>query len=178
MFHLHVSRSSSLRGRRLKGKEKGVLGARERSGRSLYQFQVHGRAPRRTGIYDQKEQLFTARKFHFCSHRSFRAPGVPSSRYECVIQMQINSESHQRVGLALQATVETRVRNKILRPANSKYHYSYLFFYKINKGDLPSMYSCAFWCEFIDLVGVFWLLLFDHYHFPRVRTPISDLTLV
>ena len=40
------------------------------------------------------------------------------------------------------------------------------------------MYSCAFWCEFIDLVGVFWLLLFDHYHFPQVRTPISDLTLV
>ena len=33
------------------------------------------------------------------------------------------------------------------------------------------MYSCAFWCEFIDLVGVFWLLLFDHYHFPQVRTP-------
>ena len=57
MFHLHVSRSSSLRGRRLKGKEKGVLGARERSGRSLYQFQVHGRAPRRTGVYDQMEQL-------------------------------------------------------------------------------------------------------------------------
>ena len=70
------------------------------------------------------------------------------------------------------------MRNKILRPANSKYRYSYLFFYKINKGDLPSMYSCAFWCEFIDLVGVFWLLLFDHYHFPQVRTPISDLTLV
>ena len=70
------------------------------------------------------------------------------------------------------------MRNKILRPANSKYHYSYLFFYKINKGDLPSMYSCAFWCEFIDLVGVFWLLLFDHYHFPQVRTPLSDLTLV
>ena len=70
------------------------------------------------------------------------------------------------------------MRNKILRPANSKYHYSYLFFYKINNGDLPSMYSCAFWCEYIDLVGVFWLLLFDHYHFPQVRTPLSDLTLV
>ena len=70
------------------------------------------------------------------------------------------------------------MRNKILRPANSKYHYSYLFFYKINNGDSPSMYSCAFWCEYIDLVGVFWLLLFDHYHFPQVRTPLSDLTLV
>ena len=34
-------------------------------------------------------------------------------------------------------------------------HYSYLFFYKINKGDLPLMYSCVFWCEFIDLVGFF-----------------------
>ena len=45
------------------------------------------------------------------------------------------------------------MRNKILRSENAKYHYSYLFFYKINKGDLPLMYSCAFWCEFIDLVG-------------------------
>ena len=40
--------------------------------RSLYQFQVHRRAPRRTGAYDQMEQLFTNRKFHFWSHRNFR----------------------------------------------------------------------------------------------------------
>ena len=40
--------------------------------RSLYQFQVNGRAPRRTGVYDQMEQLFTNRKFHFFSHRNFR----------------------------------------------------------------------------------------------------------
>ena len=41
--------------------------------RSLDQFQVHRRAPRRTGVlYDQMEQLFTNRKFHFCSHRNFR----------------------------------------------------------------------------------------------------------
>ena len=40
--------------------------------RSFYQFQVHGRAPLRTGVYDQMEQLFTNRKFHFCSHRNFR----------------------------------------------------------------------------------------------------------
>ena len=44
--------------------------------RSLYQFQVHGkkscRTPRRTGVYHQMEQLFTSRKFHFCSHRNFR----------------------------------------------------------------------------------------------------------
>ena len=41
-----------------------------------YQFQVHGKkicwAPRRTGVYDQMEQLFTNRKFHFCSHWNFR----------------------------------------------------------------------------------------------------------
>ena len=48
-----------------------------------------------------------------------------------------------------------RLRNKILRSANAKYHYSYLFFYKINKGDLPLMYSFVVWCEFIDLVGFF-----------------------
>ena len=47
------------------------------------------------------------------------------------------------------------MRNKILRSANAKYHYSYLFFYKINKGDLRLMYSCVFWCKFIDLVGFF-----------------------
>ena len=40
--------------------------------RSLYQFQVHRRVPRRTGVYDRMEQLFTNRKFHFCYHRNFR----------------------------------------------------------------------------------------------------------
>ena len=40
--------------------------------RSLYQFQAHGRAPPCTGVYDQMEQLFTNRKFHFCYHRNFR----------------------------------------------------------------------------------------------------------
>ena len=35
---------------------------------SLYQFQVHGRVQRRTEVYDQMEQLFTNRKFHFCSN--------------------------------------------------------------------------------------------------------------
>ena len=39
---------------------------------SLYQFQVHGRAPPRTGVYDQMEQLFTNRNFHFSDHRNFR----------------------------------------------------------------------------------------------------------
>ena len=51
------------------------------------------------------------------------------------------------------------MRNKILRSANAKYHYSYLFFYKINKGDLPLMYSCVFWCEFIDLVVFFFRIM-------------------
>ena len=39
---------------------------------SWCQFQVHGRAPPRTRVYDQMEQLFTNRKFHFCYHRNFR----------------------------------------------------------------------------------------------------------
>ena len=51
------------------------------------------------------------------------------------------------------------MRNKILGSANAKYDYSYLFFCKINKGDLPLMYSSVFWCEFIYLVRFFWLLL-------------------
>ena len=63
------------------------------------------------------------------------------------------------MGVALQAIVE--MSNKILRSSDAKYHYSYLFFYKINNGDLSLMYPCVFWCEFIDLVGVFCLLLFD-----------------
>ena len=59
------------------------------------------------------------------------------------------------MGVALQATVE--MSNKILRSSDAKYHYSYLFFYKINNGDLSLMYSCVFWCEFIDLVGFFFV---------------------
>ena len=51
-------------------------------------------------------------------------------------------------------SLRLRMRSKILT-ANPKYHYSYLFFYRINKGDLPLIYSCDFWCEFINLVGFF-----------------------
>ena len=52
--------------------------------RSLYQFQVHRRAPRRTGApYDQMEQLFTNRKFRFCSHRNFRVFFLNGKRPEC-----------------------------------------------------------------------------------------------
>ena len=29
------------------------------------------------------------------------------------------------------------------------------FFYKINKRDIPLVYSYGFWCEFVDLVGFF-----------------------
>ena len=46
----------------------------------------------------------------------------------------------------------------------------YLFFYKINKGDLPLMYSFAFWPEFIDLVVflavIVWPLLVHSYCRP------------
>ena len=46
------------------------------------------------------------------------------------------------------------IRNKIqgLRTLNI---IVFTFFYSINKGDLPLMYSCVFWCEFIDLVVFF-----------------------
>ena len=47
------------------------------------------------------------------------------------------------------------MRNEILRSANARFHFSQLFFYEMNKGDLPLMYSCVFWCEFIALVGFF-----------------------
>ena len=30
-----------------------------------------------------------------------------------------------------------------------------IFFYTKNLGDLPLLYSCNFWCEFIELVGFF-----------------------
>ena len=45
------------------------------------------------------------------------------------------------------------MRNKMLRSANAKYHYSYLFYNKVSKGDLPLMYSCVLGGEFVDLVG-------------------------
>ena len=49
------------------------------------------------------------------------------------------------------------IRNKIqgLRKLNI---IVFTFFYNINKGDLPLMYSCVFQCEFIDLVGFFFVL--------------------
>ena len=43
--------------------------------RSLNQFQVHGRAPRPTGVYDQMEQLFTNQKlsiYYFLGFGDFK----------------------------------------------------------------------------------------------------------
>ena len=55
----------------------------------FYQFQVHGnkicRASRRIGVYDQMEQLFTNRKFHFCSHPNFRVFFLNGKRTQCFI---------------------------------------------------------------------------------------------
>ena len=57
----------------------------------------------------------------------------PSSRYECVMEINVlNTESVSRYKQPFRLCM----RNKILRSANAKYHYSQLFFYKINKGDL------------------------------------------
>ena len=60
--------------------------------RSLYQFQVHGRTPPRTGVYDQMEQLFTNRKFHFCHHRNFRVFFLngkrPKTRHSCSLNWE------------------------------------------------------------------------------------------
>ena len=51
----------------------------------------------------------------------------------------------------LKVAVVDRFNCKILRSVNAKYQF-YLFLYKINKGDLPLMYSCVLWCEFIYFV--------------------------
>ena len=72
--------------------------------RSLYQFQVHGRAPPRTGVYDQMEQLFTNRKFHFCYHRNFRVfflngkrPGPRLNKKKRMSVLTENMKTRQRV---------------------------------------------------------------------------------
>ena len=61
--------------------------------RSLYQFQVHGRAPPRTGVYDQMKQLFTNRKFHFCYHQNFRVFFLNGKRPVCRSQRESCSRS-------------------------------------------------------------------------------------
>ena len=44
-------------------------------------------------------------------------------------------------------------KKTILRSANANIISFLPFFYIINKGDLPLMYPCVLWCEFVDLVG-------------------------
>ena len=62
------------------------------------------------------------------------------------------------------------MRNKILRSEKARYHYILLFFFKINKGELPLMYSCVcFVCEFIDLAD-FLALLCDPCHSIHKRS--------
>ena len=49
--------------------------------RSLYQFQVHGRAPRHVpGFTTKWNKFFANRKFHFCYHRNFRVFFVNGKR--------------------------------------------------------------------------------------------------
>ena len=42
-----------------------------------------------------------------------------------------------------------------LRMLNRIIFLTLIFFYTKNLGDLPLLYSCNFWCEFIELVGFF-----------------------
>ena len=44
-------------------------------------------------------------------------------------------------------------KKTVLRSANANIISFLPFFYKINEGDLPLMYSCVLWCEFVDVVG-------------------------
>ena len=73
--------------------------------------------------------------------------GIPSSCYEYGMQINVVVLSRKRRPLRL------CMRYWGLRTLNIIIFY--LFFYKIYKGDLPLIYSCIFWCEFIDLVGFF-----------------------
>ena len=89
VFHLHVSRS--LYQFQVHGKKISHGQLANQSGFHRAHVSMHGLrlffcwphnggtsgstsalASARTGIYDQMEQLFTNRKFHFCSHRNFR----------------------------------------------------------------------------------------------------------
>ena len=51
------------------------------------------------------------------------------------------------------------VNSLILRSANAKYHYILPFFNKMSEGDLPLLYSCVFWREFIGLVVFFFAVI-------------------
>ena len=67
----------------------------------------------------------------------------------------VNRESESRYRRPLRGCM----RNIILTSANAKYHYILSFFYKMNKGDLPLLYSCVFWREFIDLDVFFFAVI-------------------
>ena len=64
--------------------------------------------------------------------------------------------SHKRVGVTLQATVETLYEKLNTEVCERQISLFLLFFLlNVNKEDVPSMYSCVCWCEFIDLVVFF-----------------------
>ena len=80
--------------------------------------------------------------------------GIPSSRYECVMQVYfLTRESVSRYKQPLRLCIRNNIQG--LRTLNI---IVFTFFYNINKGNLPLMYSCVFWCEFIDLVVFFFVL--------------------
>ena len=60
-------------------------------------------------------------------------PQAPQAHVTSVLINVLNTEPVSRYKQPFRLCM----RNKILRSANAKHHYSYLFFYKINKGDLP-----------------------------------------
>ena len=53
----------------------------------------------RTGVYDQMEQLFTDRKFHFCYHRNFRVFFVNGKRPWMTISLHYNRLSFVNISL-------------------------------------------------------------------------------
>ena len=76
-----------------------------------------------------------------------------------------NLFSHKRVSVALQATVEIISEKWNTEVCESFTTLSsFTFLYKINKRDLPVIYFCVFWCEFIDSVDSLALLWEFHLH--------------
>ena len=87
----------------------------------------------------------------------------------------VNRESESRYRRPLRRCM----RNIILRSANAKFHYILPFFYKMNEGDLPLLYSCVFWRElgeFIDLVVFFFCCYCVTPVTPFVKTIVLSLS--
>ena len=81
--------------------------------------------------------------------------GIPSSRYECVMQIYfLTRESVSRYKQPLRLCIRNNTQG--LRTLNI---IVFTFFYNINKGDLPLMYSCVLWCEFIDLLVFYFRIM-------------------